>query len=92
MRLGTIEGAGTVKVKGEAVGPANYWLEVTEERSLTAGRGTLDAEAKVLQRIIAGRGAELFLSDGGSVKIILSQWDVINGTAQFETSGPIPGF
>ena len=90
--LGTLSGTGQARIGDELVGPIGYTIRVYRDRNLKDGRGEITAEEPAIHKIFEAGSAILELEGGGSVEILVSHWDVMSGTADIRTSGPIPGY
>lgn len=91
--LGTLTGTGAVRLGDEPIGTVHYTIRVYLVRHLPDGRGTIEADGGVLDRIMnAGTAATIELEDGGTVDVLISNWAALTELAEVRTAGSIPGF
>ncbi len=90
--LGSLSGTGHILSADKRLGPFDYQVDVWQEDvGLKSGGGTLDGDFLALHQAFMARDPALELEDGGSVKIVITN-AFSNGTGEFKTSGPVPGF
>jgi len=92
LHLGDLRGIGTVQVNGAEVGSIGYkisvWLD--EVYNVKSADGIAVGDGKALFKAFNAGSAELALEDGGRVTMIVTK--INQGGAEFQISGPVPGY
>lgn len=87
--LATLSGIGSLHSSTGEVGAVRCHLSVWQAYGTQVGEGLIWGDEKLLHQTYIDSDHRLQIADGRSIPILLTDWD--SNSAEFRTTGPIPG-